>query len=349
MSSTDTWNEIREMNERAWDDQQRTLQQRLADSSLADALFYLLTFESEIGFIEDDLSQTKIFSLPGDVGGAGAPRFWLQFNPRRGQRTAIGRTGGCVFEVHDLRRQQRGLQYFFQFFLNNSAYRAFTTPFPFAPSHVSIASATHEPQGWAGLTPEDRLGWMRRVVADVYALVASLPGWCVGYNGDGAGSTVNEHLHFHVFRLPDGVESLPLQAVASERAAIPDAVTPLHANGSYPLTAFRVRGSQRFVVDSVTGLLHSWADAGGGDATANLFGAIEESSPTLYAVPRSRTLEYAPGFSARIGFLETTGLFVMSKESDLELLNSGRLTHRTLWNVLRAVDPARASRLVLKL
>jgi diadenosine tetraphosphate (Ap4A) HIT family hydrolase len=338
------WQEIRNENDLAWESRQRQLQNRLDQLSLPDGLRYLTAFHLENGFIEDGLLEVRHFPC-ADPNGAG--RFMVQFNPGRATRAAVSRTGRCVFDIHDFRRQQRGLQFFFALTLNGRRYNALTNPYPFAPSHTSIASAEHEPQGWCEGDPALQRAKIHRIVEDLCALAERLPDWVVVYNGAGAGATI-DHLHFHVFEHAPGHNQLPMQVAAGRARMGPESGLRLRFGGgdrTYPITVYRFGGCKRTVIDGVSALLQEWTTLDPYVATANLIAVTEGCESALYAVPRNRFLEYATGFAYRIGSLEIAGVFIYSKEGELQDLQRGRIDFGRLWNVLQAIYPPAVERL----
>lgn len=335
------WQEIRKENDLAWESRQCRLQNRLDPLPLPDGLRYLTAFHLENGFIEDSLLEVRNFPCAAP-GGAG--RFLVQFNPRRAARAAVSRAGCCVFDTHDFRLQQRGLQFFLALTLNGRRYNALTNPYPFAPCHTSIASAEHEPQGWCEGDPALQRAKIHRIVEDLCELAERLPGWVVVYNG--AGATI-DHLHFHVFEHAPGHNQLPMQVAAGRARMGPEAGLQLRFGGdrTYPITVYRFGGCKRAIIDGVSALLEEWTTLDRHAATANLIAVTEGCESALYAVPRNRFLEYAVGFAYRIGSMEIAGVFICSKEEELQDLQRGRINFGRLWTILQSIYPPAVERL----
>lgn len=330
--------EIQSQIDHHWELQEEQLQSQLEPLPLSDALRYLAGFHRENGFLEEDLSKARIFScIDPDHSSR---RFIAQFNPRRGQRVGVGRTGGCVLDVQHLRRQQRGLQFYYRFALNDRLYDALVNPFLFAPSQTTIASEVHEPQGWYEGGREAQSQKIRRIVDDLFALAHQLPGWVGVYNGKDAGATI-DHLHFHVFELPPGHGPFPLQLAAEQVRTTPEAEVRLRFGGdsTYPVTAFRFGGSGEHVVQEASALLERYTNRDPQAATANLMAVREGAQTCMYVVPRNRFLESAAGFASRVGSLEVFGEFICSSEEELHALQKGRISFRRLWNILKAINP----------
>jgi len=335
--------EIRQAQDVPWQLEQRQLQNWLDPKPLPDALRYLTAYHLEKGFLEDDSTDVRYFPCADRDGSRRVIAFFI---PRRAKRVAVGRTGSCVFDINDLRRNQRGLQHPYRLKLNGRPYIALTNPNSYAPSHTSIASEDHEPQGWQEHDPAVRRAKIQRTVEDLHELSQRLPDWVAGYNAQGAGPTINHH-HMHTFEFPAGLGQLPLQTAAREARTTSEAALRLRfgGDGSYPLTVYRVGGSRKAVIDEVTSLLVEWSNLDPHASTANLIAVTEESQVCLYVVLRNRFLEFSVGFPYRLGLMESAGIFIYSQEAELQELQQGRVSFERLWNILQAIHPPTARHL----
>jgi hypothetical protein len=337
---------VRQHHDLAWASQQAELQDKLNTMSLSDALEYLTLVHLENGFIEDDGSQTRYFPCIDEADETGKRRLWAHVWPLRSKRVAVGRKGRCALDVDDLRRQQRGLQFFHRATLNRRGYNAFSNPTPFALFQATIASEDHEPQSWFDPYSRNRLLKLQQIVEDFVALAEHLKGWIILYNGMGAGATI-DHLHFHALKLPVGHGPLPIQVIRVQvQAGRPDAKR-FGGNSDYPLSVFRFSGSPETVVSEATNLLSRWTEFDPNGSTMNLIAVEEDGQTSLYCVPRNRFLEFPPGFPYRAGSMEAAGIFVYSKEEEVAELQQGKIDYKHLWQILKAVHPPGADRLTI--
>jgi hypothetical protein len=341
----DALEQVRRDHDLAWSCQLATLQDKLGKMPLAAALEYLTLVHLENGFIEDDGSQTRYFPCIEDADDAGKRRLWAHVWPLRAKRVAVGRRGRCALDLDDLRRQQRGLQFFHRARLNGRGYNGFSNPTPFALFQTTIASENHEPQSWFDRDPQRRQAKSRVIVEDLVTLASDLKGWVALYNGMGAGATI-DHLHFHAFKLPLGHGPLPVHAFAPASPAGQRA-RRFGGNADYPLSVFGFSGPVAAIVEQGTSLLGQWIDLDPDASTVNLVAFSEDEQTTLYCVPRNRFLEFAPGFPYRVGSMEVAGIFVYSKEKEIAELQLGRIDYRHLWQILKAVHPPLAAHLTI--
>ena len=274
--------QVRRDHDGAWENQQKALQSKLDAMPLASALQYLTLVHLENEFIEDDGSHTRYFPCVDEREEAAPKRFWAHVWPLRAKRVAVGRKGRCALDRDDLRRQQRGLQFFCNATLNGRRYSAFSNPTPFALYHTTIASEIHEPQSWFLQNQADRKSKICKIVEDVVALAADLRGWVTLYNGLGAGASI-DHLHFHVFKLPAGHGPLPVQE-AGIQAAHGESQVSFGGDRNYPLSVFRFSGSTSTVAQAASSLLAQWADVDPEAATVNLIGVTEGNQTSLYSL-----------------------------------------------------------------
>ena len=104
---------IRQDHDRSWTSQREALQDKLDKLPVCGALEHLTLVHLENEFIEDDGSQTRYFPCVDETDSLGKRRFIPQIWPLRAKRSAVGKKGRCALDIEDLRRQQRGLQFFY--------------------------------------------------------------------------------------------------------------------------------------------------------------------------------------------------------------------------------------------
>lgn len=339
---------------------QAELDQLAVEQGLAAALRALYDQQVDIGFIQDDLSQVSYFRYraPGDNG---QHFFIVQFNPRRAERfKGAGRTipprgaqvqgvadTACYLCTDNIRWQHRGVQSYYRYRVNGRVYNALCNPFPFTRTHLTMAAGEHLPQafhvtGDAGQTHAR----IRRIVEDLYGITAQLPTFVGFYNGAGAGASIEKHLHFHFFEIPDGHGSFPIQTSARLAARTlfghVDSGQPAQVVQipDYPLTAYQVRGSKDESIQAVVDLAVDWDQRAGEAASANIIALWESSAVSLYFVPRNKFYTRSPGLAGMVAGLETLGEFIFSTPDEQRAINEQRVSYDYLWRILEAVKPS---------
>lgn len=353
-------------NDRLYGMQQAILQADLdalaAHQGLAAALRALYDQQVDIGFIQDDLSQVSYFRYRAS-GENNQHFFIVQFNPRRAERfKGAGRTvmprgaqvqgqadTSCYLCTDNIRWQHRGVQSYYQYSVNDRTYNALCNPFPFTRTHLTMAAGEHIPQTFHVTGDATQtLARIRRIIEDLYAIVAQLPTFVGFYNGAGAGASIEKHLHFHFFEIPDGHGSFPIQtaarlarqtlfaqpvaAQAAEVVSIPE----------YPLTAYQVRGPKDAVIEAAVELAATWDQQAGEAASANIIALWEDGAVSLYFVPRNKFYTRSPGLAGMVAGLETLGEFIFSTPEEQRAINEQRVNYDYLWRILEAVKPAEA-------
>jgi hypothetical protein len=351
-------------NDRMYALQQAILQGQLdqlaAEHGLAAALRTLYDQQVDIGFIQDDLSQVSYFRYRAP-GNGGQHFFIVQFNPRRAERfKGAGRTAlprgaqvqgvadaSCYLCTDNIRWQHRGVQGYYQYRVNDRVYNALCNPFPFTRTHLTMAAGEHLPQSFHVTgDPVQTHARIRRIVEDLYGITEQLPTFVGFYNGAGAGASIEKHLHFHFFEIPDGHGGFPIQTAARLAGrtlfsrAHSDRPAAVVAIPDYPLTAWQVRGARADAVEAVVGLAEDWDRRAGEAASANIIALWEEGAVSLYFVPRNRFYTRSPGLAGMVAGLETLGEFIFSTADEQRAINEQRVTYDYLWRILEAVRPS---------
>ena len=216
-------------------------------------------------------------------------------------------------------------------------------PFPFMRAHLTIASGDHVPQSFhvAGNGEQTR-DKIQRIVADLYDIVAQLPTFVGFYNGAGAGASIEKHLHYHFFEIPDGHGIFPLQCAAAmtERkvAETPGPAACLKIE-DYPLAAYRVRGDRGPTIQTVVDLAAEWDRQAGEAASANIIALWEQGAVSVYFIPRNRFYTRSPGLEGMVAGLETLGEFILCTEDEHRAIREQRVNYDYLWRILEAVRP----------
>jgi len=336
---------------------------------LSAVLKWLYKQQLDIGFIQDDLTQVQYFS----ADNADHKHFFSgQFNPRRIERTkGAGRQitpkgvktqkidkeksdVSCFLCTDNVRWQQRGIQLYYHHVVNGNKYNILCNPFPFMPVHMTIASDEHEPQTWHEFvsTKEDKSGKIRRITADLYELSTQLrkggSNFIGFYNGLGAGATIEKHLHYHFFTIPDGhPENFPLQRAAQQAIAHQVSDEGIHhlkiEQDFYPLIAFRLYGKKERVIETVVNLANQWDRLVGDSASANIVSLWENETQVIYFIPRNKFFSRAPGMAGMIGGCEALGEFIFSTEWENEAINQQKVNYSYMWHILQSVRPPRSN------
>ncbi|MBP6889057.1 MAG: DUF4922 domain-containing protein [Candidatus Moranbacteria bacterium] len=341
------------------------LQAILNKHPLSDALRLLHAQQMDSGFIIDDLTAVRYFQCHG-----GDDAFFIgQYNPNRrlrfkgngrvtppeGVATKTTRSTKCFICHENVGWQSRGVQFYFLFDVNGNSYAALCNPFPFMPTHMTIASTEHAPQSWHG-KPEEELGKMTRIVTDLYDLAVKLPEWICFYNGVGAGASIEEHLHFQAFMSPAGHGLFPIQHAArrieqkaNESIGTPaDDISPsvlVVDTQHYPLTTFRITGNRENTIRATIGRMREWSNTVGNAASANLIAIHEKSQVTFYLVPRNYRYSRSAGLQGIVGGMEVMGEFILSTPEEDAAINSGEITFQRMWSILKGVNPPNVSRM----
>lgn len=356
-------------NDRVYEMQQALLQEELdglaATGGVAAALRALYAQQTDIGFIQDDFSQVSYFRYRAP--GNGSDLFFIvQFNPKRAERfkgagrktappgavTVATSDPSCFLCVDNIRWQHRGVQGYYSFRVNDRGYNALCNPFPFMRAHLTMAAGEHVSQAFhVQGDPEATEQRIRRIVEDLYGIAAQLPTFVGFYNGVGAGASIEKHLHYHFFEIPDGHGQFPLQAAArrTERQnpagpAESGAATRLPVEG-YPMTAYRVSGERDAVIDDGVALTLEWDLRLGEAASGNISAIWEDEAVVLYFVPRNKFYTRSPGLAGMVAGLETLGEFILCTEEEYQAINAQRVDYDYLWRILEAVRPHEASEL----
>ena len=349
-------------NDKVYEMQQAILQAELdalaRQKGLAAALRALYDQQVDIGFIQDDLSQVSYFRYRAN---GGEERFFIvQFNPRRAERfKGAGRKApppgaqvqgvadaSCYLCIDNIRWQHRGVQSYYRYRVNGRAYNALCNPFPFLRAHLTMAAGDHVSQSFhaPGNRGETRAR-ITRIVEDLYGISEQLATFVGFYNGAGAGASIEKHLHFHFFEIPDGHGSFPIQTAARLTSRAHGLADPngqpvaMLAIEGYPLAAFQVRGRKAEVLDQVVELMADWDQRSGEAASANLIALWEEGGVSLYFVPRNKFYTRSPGLAGMVAGLETLGEFIFSTEDEQRAINEQRVNYDYLWRILEAVRP----------
>jgi len=253
----------------------------------------------------------------------------------------------CYLCIDNIRWQHRGVQGYYQYSVNGRVYNALCNPFPFTRTHLTMAAGEHVRQSFhiTG-NPEQTDARIRRIVEYLYGVTEQLPSFVGFYNGAGAGASIEKHLHFHFFEIPDGHGSFPIQTAArlATRTLFGHASTGDPAQvvqiPDYPLTAYQVRGSKAEAIDAVVDLAIDWDRRAGEAASANIIALWEEGAVSLYFVPRNRFYTRSPGLAGMVAGLETLGEFIFSTPDEQRAINEQRVTYDYLWRILEAVRPS---------
>jgi hypothetical protein len=330
-----------------WTDLNRKLEHiERSDGGLAAALEALRNQQLEQGFIKDDLHSVRRyrFAHPEDP----TRFFFAQYNPVRALRFAgAGRStppagtrvkyDGCFLCRDNIQWQQSGLELGYEIDVDSTRYIAWMNAYPLMPLHCVIASNDHLPQAWCTNGAANRCLRTEKILKDLVTLSRRLPGYLGFYNGEGAGASIQGHLHFQFFKRPECDASFPLE-VAARKSGIETHGTI----DNYPLAVVYWRGDLAEVVESASRWIRGWMVKNGhqlSSISANIVSTFDdvEKKLELFFVPRHQLRSQSPEMSGTIGGLEVLGEMVFSSEEEGQRLELGRIDYHTVERILAAV------------
>jgi hypothetical protein len=329
------------------------------DEPLGSKLEKLYQHQNLSGFILDDFSQVNRFSIYENNGKilplGGYPRYFIaQYNPRRAERSrGAGRSspppgvsainGGCFLCQENIWWQHRGLEKGYRFLIDERPYRAWCNPFPIMPYHLVVASEVHESQKWieAGVETGE-YPRARRIVNDLLRIASMTPDFISFYNGIGAGASIPTHLHFQVFKRPDGHMIYPLEMAAK---AMRKEHEPPFIVEDYPITCLYFRGYREELCDQVVKCLSRWSKACNNsiNLSANIIAVRDKKGEDkniyhLFLVPRDALFALSVGRKGVVGGLEVMGEIVFSEQEEFSRMQSGLISFDSIYHILRSVE-----------
>ena len=229
----------------------------------------------------------------------------------------------CFLCTDNIRWQHRGVQTCYRFMVNDRPYNALCNPFPFMRWRISpsLPEIMYRNRFTSRATGRRRSEIFARIVADLYGVVAQLPTFVGFYNGAGAGASIEKHLHYHFFELPDGHGIFPLQSAAAITAwkasaggirsvdpALRSRITRLRP---IVCAASGTRLSRRSLISAA-----DWDRQAGEAASANIIVLWEQGVVSAYFIPRNRFYTRSPGLEGMVAGLETLGEFILCTEDE---------------------------------
>ncbi len=331
------------------------------DGGLGSKLEKLFLHQNICGFIQDDFSEVNRFSVYENNGKilpyGGYPRcFIIQYNPRRADRSrGAGRkyppsgitsvNGGCFLCPDNIWWQQRGLEKSYRFLVDERPYRAWCNPFPIMPHHLVIASEIHESQRWTEETStgDGEYPRVKRIVNDLLRIASMAPEFIAFYNGMGAGATIPTHLHYQIFKRPDGHMSYPLE-VAAKRLRKMGHEPPFIVD-EYPITCLYFRGHRQELCEMAVKCISQWTKAcnNSPNLSANMIAIRDgqEGGKNIYnffLIPRDTLFAFSGGRKGVIGGLEVLGEMVFTDPEEFARMQAGLITYDSVYHMLRSVE-----------
>ncbi len=258
------------------------------------------------GFISDDRGDPVRHLVTGPMGRS----LILQENSHRGTcgvplrlPAELAHLKLSPLDLRAVKYASRFRQYPDLIRINGRVYAGLTSPYGFGGNATTIAStAPDDPQGW---TSPDRF---HRIVLDQCEISRRANGFVFMYNGDGAGATIPQTLHFSAIERHSAMWPLEAAAASAEMAR-GEQVTVIEAEDLFPLAAVRIQGDVVDVAGRAAKAAVRWHAIAGSDATENVIVSARDGVVALYYVPRSRKREFArfKGVEIRVGSLETLG------------------------------------------
>lgn len=235
----------------------------------------------------------------------------------------------------------------YRFKVNERNYVVLCNPFPFMPTHVTIASARHEPQSWLeGENSDDPSATLSCLVKDLLSIIEQSPGFIGFYNGLGAGASIPGHRHYHVFRRPAEGQLFAAEQVA--RASDRRIPSPILLEG-YPITCLYFNGDVASIVDSMLEFYDAWHRECASSETISVNITATHSVARgfeLYFVPRNRQYSISAGRAEVVGGLEVFGEIALSREDEFTRLKSGQFTYDSIFRMLKSVEAPEAAALI---
>ncbi len=336
----------REEYSEIWTDLNRKLKHiERHDGGLAAALEALKSQQLERGFIKDDLHEMRRyrFAHPQDP-----ERFFLvQYNPVRALRFSgsgrrippqgsTSRYDGCFLCPDNIEWQQGGLEMGYEFKIDSIRYIAWMNAYPLMPVHCVIASREHIPQAWCVNGAALKCLSVEKILSDLVALSARLPGYVGFYNGKGAGASIPAHFHFQFFKRPDLWPEFPLEVAAR--------ASGIETHGTiknYPLAVEYWRGDADTIVQSAHAWIQEWLARNAhqlSSVSANIISTFDQAKNQceLYFVPRHHSRLKSPEMSGTIGGIEALGEMVFSSEEDGQRLQRREVDYHAVERILSA-------------
>lgn len=323
--------------------------------NIGERLSLLHAQQSNIGFVQDDLSGVQRFYIKEE----GRDQELLgQYNPKRAERASgAGRknppfgvesiNGGCYLCRHNVIWQQRGLEMWYDFNIDDHKYVGMCNPFPLMPTHLTIASAEHEPQGWILGAPEANHAKIERIVNDLLRIASQMPGFIIFFNGRNAGASIEKHLHYQAIKRLPGQAPFPLEQAAM-RMVKKDCYLPFLID-DYPISTVYFNGRRSEIKEQMVKCMYAWTEfCGHGDnLSANIIGCLdapangENGSNTYHAylTPRDTNFSASPGREGVVGGLEVLGEIAYSQREEYERIRDGLIDYRSAARVLNSVEP----------
>jgi hypothetical protein len=337
---------------------QKELQEMLdkEGKNVGEKLALLHAQQMSNGFILDDLSEVERFWI---VDSKNPGRSLLgQYNPRRADRgRGAGRkspplgieslNGGCYLCRHNVIWQQRGLEMWYDFEVDGHAYVGMCNPFPLMSTHLTIASAEHEPQGWIIGDPEKNREKIERIVNDLLRIASQMPGFIIFYNGRNAGASIEKHLHYQAIKRLPGQAPFPVEQAASNMS-VRGCQTPFLIE-EYPISTVYFNGKRSEIKEGMIKLMYAWTEfcKHGDNLSANIIGCLdvpassEQGSNTYHAylTPRDTNFSASPGRQGVVGGLEVLGELAFSYENEHARIQDGLINYENAAAILNAVEP----------
>ncbi len=324
--------------------------------NIGEKLSLLHAQQMSIGFIQDDLSQVQRFWITDPMDGR---RSLLgQYNPKRAERECgAGRTspppgieivnGGCYLCRHNVVWQQRGLEMWYDFEVDGHAYVGMCNPFPLMSTHLTIASAEHETQGWILGDPDKNREKIERIVNDLLRIASQMPGFIIFYNGRNAGASIERHLHYQAIKRLPGQAPFPVEQ-ASGHMLMRGCRTPFLIE-DYPISTVYFNGPRKDIKQSIINLMYAWTEfCGHGDnLSANIIGCLDVPADGergvntyhAYLTPRDTYFSTSPGRQGVVGGLEVLGEIAFSYENEHARIQDGLISYENAAAILSAVEP----------
>jgi hypothetical protein len=220
---------------------------------------------------------------------------------------------------------------------------AYANPKPHMPGTVLITKIEADLQTWRADSPAATLARIRDLAKLLVALSGHLPDRYISFNNMYAGHSLNQW-HVSVNTPPLGIEHWPVeQQIKREMFRSREGLLALGGSNSYPTPVFAAIGKPDSVAEKLVDAIVDWDTVP--EATGNLTVVQHSQSGLMTGLfwPRVSTWRRAPGFqSGEIASLELAGYFLLSHESDLAGVASGKYSYWHFWRVLRSVADPRA-------
>jgi hypothetical protein len=222
--------------------------------------------------------------------------------------------------------QQCGKELGYDIKTKSGTYSALMNAYPLMPQHAVLVSNEHIPQALPFLNDGAQL---KTILMDLVELAVRLPGHVGFYNGEGAGASIQGHLHFQFFEKPAGFSDFPLEVAAKSQQGEPPYIIE-----EYPVHCAYWKNSPDKIVEQAHETIKQWI------LSANIFTTLDpdDGDIQLYFAPRNQMMSHSQEMTGAIGGLEVLGELVFSSSEEKHRLDQNQIDYHTVERILTAIS-----------